>query len=150
MGGRVSFNAEWAPVTHHVLLVSPHFVHTSVDVATSGDTTQSQTFSGFGGELGYRYYTGHRGMNGVFIGPSLIAGFYTAGLPNGNQPFSDVGAAVDVGAQEIFLDHIVVGGGIGLEYLSVSHDFHDLPSGPSAIATTGIKPRLLLSAGYGF
>lgn len=150
VGGRVSINAEWAPVTHHVITLSPHFVHTSADVAASPSTTESETFTGFGGELGYRYYTGHRGMNGVFIGPSLIAGAYNAGLPNGDQPFTDVGVAADVGVQEIFADHIVVGGGVGVEYLSVSHDFHDLPAGPSTVASSGLKPRLLLEAGYGF
>ena len=52
--------------------------------------------------------------------------------------------------QEIFFDHLVVGAGAGLEYLSVSEDFKDLPSGPSTIASSGIKPRVLLEAGYGF
>ncbi len=150
LGGRLSFNAEWAPVTHHALIASPYIIHTSNDVATSGDTVESQTFSGIGGELGYRYYTGRRGMNGVFVGPSLIGGIYNAGLPSGNQAFTNAGLAVDVGAQQIFAEHLVVGGGVGLEYLSVSHDFHDLPTGPSEIASSGLKPRLLLSAGYGF
>jgi hypothetical protein len=150
VGGRVSLNLEWVPVAHHALVVSPHIVHTSADVSTTPSTTASETFSGFGGELGYRYYTGTRGPNGVFIGPSLILGFYNAGLPDGNQPFTDVGLAVDAGAQWILWDHFVVGGGVGLEYLNVSHDFHDLPTGPSAIASSGVKPRLLLEAGYGF
>jgi hypothetical protein len=150
VGGRLSFNAEWAPVTHHALIGSTYIIHTSNDVAVTGDLTESQTFTGVGGELGYRYYTGRRGMNGVFIGPSLIGGAFNAGLPRGNQAFTNAGLAVDVGAQQIFADHIVVGGGVGVEYITVSHDFHDLPTGPSAIATTGLKPRLLLSAGYGF
>jgi hypothetical protein len=150
VGGRVSFNLEWAPITHHVFQLSPHFVHTSADVAVSPSETESQAFTGFGGELGYRYYTGHRGMNGVFVGPSLIAGAYNAGLPSGNQPFTDIGIAADVGIQEIFFNHLVVGGGVGIEYLSVSHDFHDLPTGPATIASSGVKPRFLLEAGYGF
>ncbi|MDP9034893.1 MAG: DUF3575 domain-containing protein [Myxococcota bacterium] len=150
VGGRVSFNAEWAPLTHHVITVSPHFVHTTADVATSGNTTASQAFSGFGAEVGYRYYTGQRGMNGVFVGPSLLFGAYNASLPSGDQGFANVGIAADVGVQQIFWDHLVVGGGLGLEYLSVNHDFHDLPTGPSEIASSGIKPRVLLEAGYGF
>jgi len=150
IGGRVSFNLEWVPVTHHAIEVSPHIVHTTSDVAISGSTTESQAFTGVGTEIGYRYYTGHRGANGVFVGPSLIVGAYNAGLPASNQAFTDVGVAADVGLQEIFWDHLVVGGGVGIEYLSVSTDFHDLPTGPSTIASSGIKPRFLLEAGYGF
>jgi hypothetical protein len=150
VGGRLSFNAEWAPAVHHSLVVSPHFVHTTADVATSGNTTASQAFTGVGGEIGYRYYTGHRGPNGIFVGPSLIAGAYNAGLPSGNQAFTNIGIAADVGVQDILFNHLVVGAGIGIEYLSVSHDFGDLPTGPSTIASTGLKPRMLLSAGYGF
>jgi hypothetical protein len=146
----VSFNMEWAPATHHVIQISPHIVHTTTDVATGSNTTLQQAFSGVGTELGYRYYTGHRGMNGVFVGPSLILGFYNASLPNGETPFTDVGVAADVGVQEILWDHLVVGGGAGLEYLQVSHDFGDLPTSAATIASSGIKPRLLLEVGYGF
>ena len=46
--------------------------------------------------------------------------------------------------------HLLVGGGVGVEYLSVSHDFHDLPTGPSTVASSGVKPRLLGQAGYAF
>ncbi len=150
VGGRLSFNAEWVPATHHAIEVSPHFVHTSASIPLSGGNMGSEAFSGVGTELGYRYYTGTRGMNGVFVGPSLILGLYNAGLPMGNQVFTNVGIAGDVGIQEIFWNHLVVGAGAGLEYLQVSHDFGDLPTGPSTIASTGLKPRLLLEAGYGF
>jgi hypothetical protein len=150
VGGRVSLNAEYAPVTHHVIVLSPHFVHTSADVAATGDTKITQTFTGAGAELGYRYYTGHKGMNGVFVGPSLIGGVFNAALPNGDQAFTNYGIAVDVGVQEIFADHFVLGGGVGLEYLKVSKDFGDLSTGPSTVASTGFKPRFLLEGGYAF
>lgn len=150
VGGRLSFNAEWAPATHHAIEVSPHFVHTTADVPLSSGSMGTEAFTGAGTELGYRYYTGTRGMNGVFIGPSLLLGLYNAGMPMGNQLFTTVGVAGDVGVQEILWNHLVVGGGVGLEYLQVSHDFGDLPMGPSTIASTGLKPRFLLEAGYGF
>ncbi|HEX8792619.1 MAG TPA: hypothetical protein VF765_16840 [Polyangiaceae bacterium] len=150
VGGRLSLTGEWVPATHHAIEVSPHFVHTTANVPLSGGTMGTQAFTGAGTELGYRYYTGTRGMNGVFIGPSLIAGLYNAGLPGGNQLFTNVGVAGDVGIQEILWNHLVVGGGVGIEYLQVSHDFGDLPMGPSTIASTGLKPRFLLQAGYGF
>lgn len=149
LGGRVSFNVEWAPIEHHVLQVSPHFVHTTANLSTTAGP-ERQTYSGFGTELGYRYYTGHRGMNGMFIGPSLIVGAYSASLPAGDQGFGNIGVAADVGYQEIFWDHLVVGGGAGIEFLYVTHDFGDLPAGPSTIASTGVKPRLLLQAGFAF
>lgn len=150
VGGRLSFNAEWAPATHHVLVLSPHLVHTTANMPLGGGTMGTQAFTGAGTELGYRYYTGTRGMNGIFVGPSLIMGLYNAGLPMGNQLFTDVGVAGDIGVQEILWNHVVVGGGVGIEYLQVSHDFGDLPMGPSTIASTGLKPRFLLEAGYGF
>jgi hypothetical protein len=89
-------------------------------------------------------------LNGIFVGPSLVGGVYNAGLPTGNQPFTNIGVAADVGLQDILWDHLVVGGGIGVEYLIVSHDFGDLPLGPSTIASSGLKPRVLLTVGYGF
>ncbi len=89
-------------------------------------------------------------MNGVFVGPSLIGGLYNGGLPNGNQAFTNIGVAADVGLQDILWNHVVGGGGVGVEYLQVSHSFGDLPTGPSTVASTGIKPRLVLSAGYAF
>jgi hypothetical protein len=150
LGGRFSINGEWAPVAHHALVVSPHFIHTTANIATAPRMTASETFTGVGSEIGYRYYTGHRGMNGVFFGPSLILGVYNAALPGGNQAFTTAGLAADVGVQEILSDHFVLGAGVGLQYLSSSHDFGDLPTGPSLIASSGFKPRFLASAGYGF
>jgi hypothetical protein len=150
VGGRVSVNLEYAPVTHHVLIVSPHFVRTTATTDIAANRTADESFTGVGGEVGYRYYTGHKGMNGIFVGPSLIGGVYNAGLPGGNTAFTNVGIAADVGVQQIFWDHLALGAGVGLEYLHVSRDFHDLPTGPSTIASSGIKPRLLAQAGYAF
>jgi hypothetical protein len=150
VGGRWSVQAEWAPVTHHVILVSPHIIHSSADIAVSPSTMDSQTFTGFGGELGYRYYTGHRGMNGVFIGPSLIGGVYNAALLSRDQAFTDFGVAADVGFKGLIANHLALGGGVGIEYLHVSHDFGDLPTAQSTIASSGLKPRLLFEAGYAF
>lgn len=149
-GGRVSLQFEYVPVTHHAIELSPHIIHTSADVDIGNNTRQSHTFSGFGGELGYRYYTGHRGPNGVFIGPSIIAGAYNASLPAGDQAFTDIGVAADVGVQTLIADHLVIGGGVGVEYLHVAHDFGDLPGPQAQIATSGVKPRLLFDVGAAF
>lgn len=150
VGGRLSLQAEWAPTTHHVLLVNPQFQSTSAEVVIGENQRETQRFTGVGGELGYRYYTGHRGMNGVFVGPSVLGGVYNAGLPGDDKSFTNVGVAADVGLQQIFWDHLVLGGGVGIQYNSVSYDFGDLPSGPSQIAESGVKPRLLFQGGYAF
>lgn len=150
VGGRVSFNVEYAPVTHHVIIVSPHFANPSQDVMVGPDVRRTNRFTGFGGEVGYRYYTGSRGMNGIFIGPSLVGGVYNADLMQGNTAFTNIGVAADIGVQQVFFDHLALGAGAGIEYLSVSRDFGDLSAGPSTIASSGIKPRLLAQAGYAF
>lgn len=148
--GRYSAQIEWAPVTHNVILVSPHIIHTSADINTTVNSKESETFTGVGGEVGYRYYTGHRGMNGVFIGPSILVGAYNASFLGTDQTFTNIGGAVDVGFKGLIADHLALGGGVGLEYLHVSHDFGDLPTGQAAIASSGVKPRLLFEAGYAF
>jgi hypothetical protein len=150
VGGRLSFGFEWAPVTHHVIILSPHFVHTTAETDIGNGVTQDQKFTGVGGEIGYRYYTGHKGMNGVFVGPSVLGGVYNGALPAGSHTFVSGGLAVDVGVQEVVFNHLVLGAGIGIEYLKASHDFQDLPAGPWTIAQSGIKPRLLAQAGYAF
>src|SRR5438477_10623067 len=51
--GRYSIQGEWLPAEHHAIVLNPFFEHTSTDIGS-----YSETFSGFGGEVGYRYYTG--------------------------------------------------------------------------------------------
>jgi hypothetical protein len=150
VGRRVSFNVEFAPITHHVIIVSTHFANPGEETTVGPGFTYQKRFTGAGGELGYRYYTGHRGMNGIFIGPSLVGGIYNASLLREESVFTNIGIAGDVGIQHIFLDHIAVGGGLGIEYLRVSKSFGDVSLGPSTIASAGFKPRMLVQAGYAF
>jgi hypothetical protein len=150
VGGRLSLNVEYAPVKHHVVVLSPHFVHTSAEIAVSPEMMQTRSFTGAGAEIGYRYYTGQNGMNGVFFGPSLIGGVFNASLLGQDTVFTNVGVAADIGFQDIVFDHLVLGAGVGIQYLHVSENFGDLPAGSSAIASSGIKPRLLAQAGYAF
>jgi Protein of unknown function (DUF3575) len=150
VGGRVSLNVEWAPITHHVIIASPHFANPSQVVSSSPTIQYTNRFTGMGGELGYRYYTGHQGMNGIFVGPSLIGGVYEAALVGEQTRFSNLGVALDAGIQKVFVDHLALGVGAGIEYLFVTRNYGDLALGPSTIATTGLKPRLLAQAGYAF
>jgi len=148
--GRLSANLEYMPVLHHAIILSPQITHTSSDIAVTGGSNVSQTFSGFGGEAGYRYYTGRKGLDGVFVGPSLILGFYNAGLPNGDQAFTTMGVAVDAGVKTVIYDHLMVGAGAGIQWLKVSHDFNDLPTRSEMAVGNGVKPRILAEVGYAF
>jgi hypothetical protein len=150
-GGQLSFTGEYAVAPHHVIAVTPKFVRTSADIAAGDNTFRTETFSGGAVEAGYRYYTSRRGMEGLFVGPSLIFGVFNASLLNDqNQAFTNVGLAVDAGVQTILFDHLTLGAGAGLAYVNVSHNFGDLPLGPASVAATGFKPRLLATAGYAF
>jgi hypothetical protein len=149
-GGRLAITAEWSPATHHAILISPQFVHTTQHVNVTQDSTIQQSYTGGGGEIGYRYYSGRRGMNGLYIGPSVLAGVYNASLPDGDHAFTNIGLAVDAGIQAIIANHLIVGGGGGIEYLSVSKNFNDVPGGASYVAQRGLKPRVGIQVGYGF
>ena len=78
--GRYGINFEYQPTLHHGLIVSPHCDHVNADVsATDGNgqiATYNDSFSGFGTELGYRFYSGDKGFNGFFAGPSLLLATY--------------------------------------------------------------------------
>lgn len=150
---RYSLQAEWAFAPHHALVINPQYTNLTADVtASSGGTsvTYAEEFSGFGGELGYRFYTGERGMNGLFVGVSALGGAYRAQSPLADKSFTSFGGAVDVGWQAIVGPGIVLGVGGGLQYTQASEDFLDLPLSAAVIAGSGVRPRLLFSVGYAF
>jgi hypothetical protein len=111
-----------------------------------------QTFKGFGGEVGYRYYLGQGGPRGFFAGPSLILAAITATAYNGNQTsFFDLGAAADVGWEALIADRVSVTVGAGLQYTFYQNQSippQQLPA--STVANERLYPRLLLSLGYAF
>jgi hypothetical protein len=150
VGGRVSINIEYAPITHHVIVLSPHFANPSDTTAVSPEFQITNRYTGVGGELGYRYYSGHNGMNGLFIGPSLVGGTYNANLSGREVPFSNFGLAMDAGLQHMLWEHLALGAGLGIEYLYVTKDFGTVGTGASTIASSGVKPRLLAQVGYAF
>ncbi|GAC1352786.1 MAG: hypothetical protein NVS3B20_24550 [Polyangiales bacterium] len=127
---------------HHALLLSGHY-----DYAPSSSQI---VFSGGAGELGYRYYSGRSAMRGLYVGPSLLVGFYTANPAVGDRfTFRGFGGAVDVGYQEVF-GHLVMGIGVGAQYTRVTENFEQVIGTPAVIAVGGLRPRLLLSIGYAF
>jgi hypothetical protein len=146
---------EWLPATHHAIVLNPHLDHTSATVS-AGTSSLSDSFTGFGGEVGYRYYTGTRGPTGFFVGPSLLVAHYTASddEPSGktSTSFSSIGGAVDVGGQWMIGPGVVVGFGFGLQYLKSTADnaSGSLPLAASIITGSGVRPRALLTVGYAF
>jgi hypothetical protein len=155
--GRYSVQVEWLPAAHHAVVLNPHFDHVSADVTSSGGGATlkySENFTGFGSELGYRFYTGEKGPNGFYVGPSFLFGTYSAGVdgaPSGSSvSFTSFGAALDIGGQAVIGPGIVVGGGFGLQYTSINKDFGDLPLTAAVLAGGGVRPRFLMSVGYAF
>jgi hypothetical protein len=166
---RLSVNLVIVPGDHHGIVLSPFYTWANTaEYATSlnsdGTPLQypngtpyvlnvpKQTFEGFGGELGYRYYFAKGGPRGFFAGPSLIVAAITATAYNGNQTsFFDVGAAVDAGFQALIADTVSVSVGAGLQYTFYQNQSippQQLPA--STVANERLYPRLLLSLGYAF
>jgi hypothetical protein len=156
--GRYSIQAEWMPAAHHALVLNPHFSSVTVDATRGFDSQEikyTEKLSGFGAELGYRFYTGSRGMNGFYVGPSLLVGSYSASSEDAevkhDVAFSSIGGAIDIGGQAVLGSGFVIGGGFGLQYTSVSKTFDDdLPVTAAVLAGGGVRPRFLFSIGYAF
>ena len=143
IAGHISVEGQWMIAEHHAFVVNPflNVVDSSVVLFTGDDRGQF----GYGGEAGYRYFSGRRGPNGLFIGPSLIyghnhvgAGADINGKAVGVQDFSYAGAAIEFGAQGILDSGFTIGGGAGAGYT--------LRFGSKG----SWGPRLLFSIGYAF
>lgn len=152
--GRYSLDLEYLPAPHHALHATPYYLY-----ALPGTDDQ---LTGFGAEVGYRFYTGEHGPHGFFAGASFLAATleYIHGNPK-NVPWDtandtqyvSLGGALDVGYQVIALGNFCAGAGAGLEYTVdtinptfeyASHPYHDLVFG------SGLRPRALLQVGAAF
>lgn len=149
--GRYSADLEYLPAPHHALHLTP--------VAYYALPGTSDQLTGFGAEVGYRWYSGAHGPQGVFVGASFLVGDYeyvhrTYAPSPLDQPddtqYVSLGGAIDAGYQAIVLGDFAVGVGAGAEYTVdntephfeyPSHPWHDLFYGP------GLRPRALLSVG---
>jgi hypothetical protein len=152
--GRYSADLEYLPEPHHALHLTPFGYYALPGV--------SDRLSGFGGELGYRWYSGSHGPHGFFLGASFIAGeleyVHSASLPepldvSDDTQYVELGGAIDGGFQMIVLGNFAVGVGAGAQYVVntvephfefASHPRHDLLYG------SGLRPRALLSIGAAF
>lgn len=160
---RYGLNFEYQPTLHHGVIVSPHYDHVNADISTTAydlnsGTTQSVTykdsFSGFGAEIGYRFYSGNRGFNGFFAGPSLLLATYTTSGTilgqSASSSFSSIGWAWEVGGQAQLGGGFIIGGGGGMQYTKVSKNMEDLPFAAAVIAGGGWRPRVIFNLGYAF
>jgi hypothetical protein len=144
-------NVEIVPVSHHALVLSPYYSDSTTGGGQPGTGTLPNTFEGFGGELGYRYYFGEDGPRGVFLGASFLLGWQKVTPQNGDSfNFTNFGGALDVGYQALVGDFLVLGIGAGLQYTTVSQELplQELPA--SIVANKALRPRLLTSFGFAF
>jgi hypothetical protein len=154
------------PGDHHALVVSPYYTWAStVPYATGIDASGnplpydvsgnaplnvlSQSFHGYGAELGYRYYLDRGGPRGFFAGPSLIVSAVTGKAGNGTETsFADLGGAVDIGYEALIANTIAVTLGGGVQYTAPTKSIPTQQWPASIYANDGVRPRLLASLGY--
>ena len=166
--GRYSIQGEYIMAKHHAITLNPFYAHAPVTVSVNGKDVDAGSLNGFGGELGYKFYTGSKGPNGFYVGPSVIFASYsqsggaTATVPSvpgatvttksSSDSFTSIGGAIDIGGQAVIGPGIVIGGGFGLQYTKTSKDIatENLNLASAVIAGGGIRPRFLVSAGYAF
>ena len=155
--GKLSANVVVVPVDHHGLVLSPFYAWTTTEPIyvfdDLGSATQlpQQKFSGFGGEIGYRYYTDRGGPRGLFAGPSVILGAMTATAQNGDRTsYLDWGVALDVGYELILADAVAVSLGGGVQYTMPDKSIPNQQFPADVYANSKLLPRALASIGWAF
>jgi hypothetical protein len=155
--GKLSFEVVVVPLEHHGLVLSPFYASTTTEpiyvFSDVGQPTRlpQQNFKGFGGELGYRYYSGGRGPRGFFVGPSIILGRFTATAEDGSQTqYLHYGLAADVGHQMLIVDRVSLSLGAGLQIMKTDKPIPPQQFPAKIFASSGVLPRLLISLGVAF
>jgi hypothetical protein len=147
------------PVDHHAIVVTALYTSTSTAPILLLDAAGApiarlpeQMFRGAGIELGYRYYSGHAGPRGWFVGPSLIAVAmfeHQGRFGDGSQTdYLDYGVALDGGYQALVGDSVSIALGAGVQGLITSRPIPDQQFPARLYADSGVWPRLLLSIGW--
>src|SRR5687767_4162786 len=70
--GRYGLAFEWLPIRHHALVLSAYRQTPGLASMINGGLL------GVGGEVGWRFYSSHRGPMGLFAGPSVVGAFHTS------------------------------------------------------------------------
>jgi hypothetical protein len=155
--GRFSLTLEFMVAPHNAIEITP-YVYFAVPAANT-------EVDAYGGEIGYRYYTGRHGPEGWFLGGSLGFGAFeyqhiapTVSRASDNvvldesvsTQYDQISAAIDAGYQVILQEHVVVGVGAGVEYryLTLYPGFQPYDHDSQWLAYgQGFRPRLLFSMG---
>jgi hypothetical protein len=155
--GKLSANVVFVPIDHNALIVSPFFAWTTTNPIyvydDAGNATQlpTQSFKGFGSELGYRYYFGKGGPRGFFVGPSLIVASFNATAQNGSETqFFDLGLAADAGYEVLIADRLALSLGGGVQYTTPTKSIPDQQFPAEIYANRGFRPRVLVALGWAF
>lgn len=155
--GRYSVQFEYLPALHHALTLNPFYTHAGINI----NGVDFGTVSGGGAELGYKFYTGRKGPNGFFVGPSILFGTYsqsggvvdaTNGTTSPSTSFINYGGAIDLGGQAVVGPGIVIGGGFGLQWTKNNKALNtkDFNTAANIVAGGGTWPRFLFTLGYAF
>lgn len=152
---RFGANFEYMVAKHHGVWLYPFYTSFSTE-ANVGTFTSKSSISGFGGEIGYHFYTGEKGANGFFVGPTAgVFNLKTKSSCTGCGPLSSSAESsgtsahvgIDLGGQHVFDNGITLGGGGGLmRFVSSS----DTKSDSSFSKFSGTLPRFLFTVGYSF
>lgn len=159
---RYGGNIEWSFARHHALIGSGYLQSVPVEMvrpfAGEVQIRDKNATPAFGGELGYRLYSGKRGAEGLFIGGSFVAmpvayprvGGVDAATTTASVELAriyGVGGAIDIGAQAVTSWGLTIGGGLGASFLAYNY-----PDDPARLpySLPSVLPRLLLQTGYSF
>jgi hypothetical protein len=152
---RWSANVIFAPFEHHALILSPlHAYARTYPINLYDDEGDPlllpvQRFYGWGGELGYRYYTGRGGLRGLFLGPSLFSDWMTVYAQNGAATsYIYYGLAADVGYQVLIGDRVSLSIGGGVQYGRPDKDIPKQGFLAKYYANSMFAPRWLVSIGW--
>jgi hypothetical protein len=155
--GKLAVTVVIVPQDHHSLVISPFYASSTtapIDVFDdAGNATQlpKQTFTGFGAELGYRYYWGLGGPRGFFLGPSFVVGRFNASAQDGSQTsFWSFGIAGDVGYEALVANTVSLSVGAGAQFNWTDKAIPQQQFPSNFMANRGLFPRALLAIGWVF
>jgi len=151
---RVGANLEYMPAPHHGIMLYPSYFEWNFSFGFAGASAGTK-LKLYGIELGYHFYTGEKGPNGFFIGPSLILMRDKRTLTASHDSYGDeslegtgnwYGVALDFGGQHVFDGGFTIGGGLGAMRLTRN----GIENSGVTIKYTGVLPRFLFMIGYSF
>jgi hypothetical protein len=153
--GKLSLDVIITPADHHGLVLSPFYASATTRPITvfddAGTPTQlpQQSFTGFGGELGYRYYVDKGGPRGFFLGPSLLLGSFRATAHDGaTTSYMEYGLAADAGYQMLIANRASLSLGGGIQWVTATKAIPDQQFPAWIYANSRLSPRVLFSFGW--